>query len=258
MTLPLDTVALASALVGTPWRPRVVASTGSTNADLAALARSGAAEPGDVLIAAHQQAGRGRLARRWEAPAGASWATSVLVAPRRPMPEWGWLPLLVGVAVARGVREASGVVAGLKWPNDVLVGEGKLCGILCEAVADANPPRAVLGFGINTALTAEQRPVPTATSLLLEGASPDPAPVLAAVLGELAAVLAEWEAGTDPRPAYRELCGTLGREVTVHLPAADVRGTALDVDADGGLVVDTASGPRTFVAGDVEHLRPVG
>ncbi len=232
MTLPLDTVALASALVGTPWRPRVVASTGSTNADLAALARSGAAEPGDVLIAAHQQAGRGRLARRWEAPAGASWATSVLVAPRRPMPEWGWLPLLVG--------------------------EGKLCGILCEAVADANPPRAVLGFGINTALTAEQRPVPTATSLLLEGASPDPAPVLAAVLGELAAVLAEWEAGTDPRPAYRELCGTLGREVTVHLPAADVRGTALDVDADGGLVVDTASGPRTFVAGDVEHLRPVG
>ncbi len=258
MTPPLDTTALASGLVGTPWRPRAVASTGSTNADLAAGARSGVAGAGDVLIASHQSAGRGRLARRWEAPPGASWATSVLVAPRRPMADWGWLPLLVGVAVARGVTRATGLTPRLKWPNDVLIGEGKLCGILCEAVADTSPPLAVLGFGLNTALTAEQLPVPTATSLLLAGASPEPAPVLMAILRELSGVLDDWEADVDPRPGYRELCGTLGREVTVHLPAGDVAGRAVDVDADGGLVVDTAAGRRTFIAGDVEHLRPAG
>lgn len=257
MTVGLDAGDLAAALAGTPWRPRVVAATGSTNADLAAAARSGAAA-GEVLISAHQSAGRGRLARRWEAPPGASWATSVLIAPRRPMADWGWLPLLVGVAVARGVAEATGLEPRLKWPNDVLVGEGKLCGILCEGVADASPPAAVLGFGLNTALTAQDRPVPTATSLLLEGADPGPAPVLAAVLRHLAAVLAGWEAGEDPRPGYRALCGTLGRAVTVHLPGGPVDGTAVDVDPEGALVVDTPAGRRTFVAGDVEHLRPGG
>lgn len=252
----LDPHALVEALAGTRWRPRVVASTGSTNADLTAEVRAGAARTGAVLIAGHQSAGRGRLVRRWEAPPGTSWATSVLIAPARPAGEWGWLPLLVGIAVARGVSEATGLTPTLKWPNDILLGEGKLCGILCEAVPDAVPPAAVLGFGLNTALTAEQLPVPTATSLLLAGASPEPGPVLAAILRHLDAVLTDWEGGADLRPAYREWCQTLGREVTVHLPAGGVRGTAVDVDAEGGLIVETSAGRRTFVAGDVEHLRP--
>ena len=160
------------------------------------------------------------------------------------------------MAVARGGREATGLELRLKWPNDVLVGERKLCGILCEAVADAEAPRAVLGFGLNTALSEADLPVPTATSLLLEGADPEPTRVLGGVLAALDGVLAEWESGADPSPGYRALCGTLGRAVTVHLPSGAITGTALDVDADGGLVVETASGPRTFVAGDVEHLRP--
>ncbi len=256
MTARLDAVVLADRLAGTRWGAiTVVESTGSTNADLAAEARLGASA-GEVLIAAHQSAGRGRLARRWEAPPGTSWATSVLVAPRTPLADWGWLPLLVGIAVARGVREATGLEPRLKWPNDVQLGERKLCGILCEAVADADPPRAVLGFGLNTALTHDDLPVPTATSLLLEGGDPDPTRALGAVLSALDGVLADWDAGVDPRPGYRALCGTLGRPVTVHLPGGPISGTACDVDADGGLVVETASGPRTFVAGDVEHLRP--
>lgn len=256
MTSALDTEAVRLAVIGTPWHPvRVIASTGSTNADLAAEARSGTAA-GAVLISAHQSAGRGRLSRRWEAPPGASWATSVLVAPQRPLPEWGWLPLLVGIAVARGVSEVTGLDPALKWPNDVLLGDRKLCGILCELVADAAKPAAVLGFGLNTSLTAEQLPVPTATSLALAGVEVSPATVLAAVLGQLASLLSGWEGGVDLRPGYRQLCSTLGRDVTVHLPTGSVSGTAVDVDAEGGLVVDTASGCRTFLAGDVEHLRP--
>lgn len=256
MTSVLDTEAVRAAVAGTPWRPvRVVASTGSTNADLAAEARAGTAA-GAVLISAHQSAGRGRLARRWEAPPGTSWATSVLVSPQRPLDEWGWLPLLVGIAVARGVADVTGLEPSLKWPNDVLLGEGKLCGILCEMVAESAPPAAVLGFGLNTSLTTEQLPVPTATSLSLAGVDADPAAVLSAVLGQLAALLSGWERGVDLRPGYRQLCATLGRAVTVHLPTGPVSGTAVDVNAEGGLVVDTASGRRTFLAGDVEHLRP--
>ena len=97
-----DAGAVRAALAGTRWGSvSVVPTTGSTNADLASAARDGA-EPGSVLIATHQSSGRGRLARSWETPPGASVATSVLVAPCVPLASWGWLPLLVGVAVAGG------------------------------------------------------------------------------------------------------------------------------------------------------------
>ncbi len=140
----IEADALAVAVAGGLWQHvDVVASTGSTNADLARQSREGA-PAGRVLVSGHQSAGRGRLARRWEAPPDTSVACSVLVAPRRPMPEWGWLPLLVGMAVADGVRAATGLDARLKWPNDVLVNERKLCGILCESVGDLDHPRAVL------------------------------------------------------------------------------------------------------------------
>lgn len=252
-----DAGAVRAALAGTRWGSvSVVPTTGSTNADLASAARDGA-EPGSVLIATHQSSGRGRLARSWETPPGASVATSVLVAPRVPLASWGWLPLLVGVAVARGVAASTGLVARLKWPNDVLIGGLKVCGILCEAVPDLPTPVAVLGFGLNTALSAEQLPVPTATSLRLEGATAEAPSVLVAILRELDAVLGSWESGVDPRPSYRDLCSTLGCEVSVLLPSgAPVVGRAVDVDPDGALLVETATGLRTFVAGDVQHLRP--
>ncbi len=257
MTHLPDAASLRAALADTGWGPiSVLATTGSTNADLAASARQGA-PAGTVLVATHQSAGRGRLTRSWEAPPGTSVATSVLVAPRVPLSTWGWLPLLVGVAVARGITDATGLDARLKWPNDVLIGDRKVCGILCEAVPEPPGPKAVLGFGLNTALRAEQLPVPTATSLLLEGSQVDATTVLTAVLTELEEVLRAWEGGADPRPGYRALCATLGAEVSVLLPVGDtVQGRAVDVDADGGLIVDTARGRRTFVAGDIQHLRP--
>lgn len=254
----LDASALSLALVGDLYhRVDVVEETGSTNADLAAISREGG-EPGRVLLSGHQSTGRGRLARRWEAPPDTSIACSVLLAPRRPMPEWGWLPLLVGMAVTDGVRAATGLDAVLKWPNDVLINERKLCGILCESVGDADEPRAVLGWGLNVALSREQLPVPTATSTRLEGSDADATTIAAAVLRSLETWFTRWDAGASVVPDYRRRCSTIGRTVTVSLSGGDpVQGEAVDVDAGGGIVVDTPDGRRTFVAGDVQHLRPV-
>jgi BirA family transcriptional regulator, biotin operon repressor / biotin---[acetyl-CoA-carboxylase] ligase len=137
-------------------RVSVVAETGSTNADLVAAARAGAAE-GAVLVAERQHAGRGRLGRPWISEPGAALTFSVLLRPVTvPAAARSWLPLLTGVAVAAGIREQTGLDVSLKWPNDVVAaggdgqaGLGKLAGILAELAGDA----VVLGVGLNVAAT---------------------------------------------------------------------------------------------------------
>ena len=147
---------------------------------MAAAARQETAEPGTVLVADYQSAGRGRLGRTWTAPPGTSIAMSVLVRPDGVDPaRWTWLPLLTGLAVADGLSGAAGLEARLKWPNDVLVGDRKVCGILAERVETPVGPACVVGMGINTHLERADLPVPTATSVAIEcarrtvGAEPD-------------------------------------------------------------------------------------
>ena len=131
----LDEGALRAKALGGLWTAvDVVASTGSTNADLLARAVAAPDAPeGQVLVAEEQTAGRGRLGRSWTSVPGASLTFSVLL---RPAPvqagRRGWLPLMTGVAVASAVRAVAGLDAVLKWPNDVLVGDRKLAGILAE------------------------------------------------------------------------------------------------------------------------------
>jgi BirA family biotin operon repressor/biotin-[acetyl-CoA-carboxylase] ligase len=259
---PLRVGALRSALVveGGLWsRVDVVAETGSTNADLAAAAAAGAGE-GRVLVAEHQVAGRGRLDRVWSAPERSALTFSVLF---RPPPatraSWGWLPLLAGLSVADPVRRLGGIDAGLKWPNDVLVGERKVAGLLAEVVGDA----VVVGIGLNVSLREDELPVPTATSMAVAGSDvTDRDPLLRAVLRELATRYVAWrDAGGDAERCglaaeYRDVSTTLGREVTVHLPGgAERRGRAVDVDTAGRLVVAGPDGVDTLAAGDVVHLR---
>lgn len=234
---------------------RVVPATGSTNADAAAAARAGAAS-GLVIATPHQQAGRGRFDRVWTTPPDTCVAMSVLVRPTRPLEDWGWLSLLVGLAVVEGVRAASGLDAVLKWPNDVLIGGRKVCGILAEAVETPDGRAAVLGLGLNVALTAEQLVVPTATSLRLEGSDAAAGDVAGAVLAALGERFRRWDAGESFVADYRAACDTLGRRVRVHLPGGDATGVATDVTASGELVVRTPAGVREFAAGDVIHLRP--
>jgi BirA family biotin operon repressor/biotin-[acetyl-CoA-carboxylase] ligase len=122
---PLNAAALRRAVVREEslWTALdVVPVTGSTNSDLVEAARAGRAEEGTVLVAEEQSAARGRLDRVWSAPARSGLFFSVLLAPNDvPVPRWGWLPLLTGVAVATGLARTAGLDTALKWPNDLLV-----------------------------------------------------------------------------------------------------------------------------------------
>lgn len=263
---------------------------GSTNEELLAMASgtSGADWPDlSVLVTDNQTAGRGRLDRTWEAPAGTGLAISVLLRPVDangvPMEpdRFGWFPLIAGLAMTRAVASVCQVAAveqatngrpgdeipdlevGLKWPNDVLIGEKKVCGILAEMLPDASG--LVIGAGINLTQTDEQLPTATSTSLVasgVHGTTPDA--ILAAYLAELMELYAGYAmSGGDAelsgvRAAVVDACDTLGREVRVHLPQGDdLVGTAADIDADGRIVINRASDGRlvTVGAGDVTHLR---
>lgn len=273
---------------------RWVATTGSTNADVMALARDGEPE-GVVVVADHQRAGRGRMARTWVAPPGGSLLVSVLLRP--PARLAGAVTTAAAVAMAEAVDEVAGVTARLKWPNDLVVatpeGERKLAGVLAEAdwpasstiSAGYRPPgphdRAVVVVGIGVNVTwpqladAEAEADPDladagadpldelagiATALNWLAAPVDRVDLLVAFLRRLEAhhrslvsdgpadLLAEW----------RRRSATLGRRVRVDLGADDVVGTAVDVTADGHLVVETLEGDRrTLAVGDVVHLRPL-
>lgn len=263
---PLDADALRAELNETPgglWTSvTVLASTGSTNADLAA---AGGPE-GQVLVAEEQTAGRGRLGREWVSQPGAALTFSVLLRPGNvPPARRGWLPLLAGVAVARSVRAVSGLAAVLKWPNDVLVGGRKLCGILAEQSAGA----VVVGIGVNVSTTAGGLPdrpgALPATSIAIEGGKASRQELLAEILRHLERNYVPFRGDPDPEATglleeYRTLCCTLGQQVRAELPGGrSVTGEAADVDGGGRLLIRDRAGAETPVsAGDIVHLRPAG
>jgi BirA family transcriptional regulator, biotin operon repressor / biotin---[acetyl-CoA-carboxylase] ligase len=265
---PLRAAVLNGHLVrpGGFWREiSVTGSTGSTNTDLAEQACAGAPE-GLVLAAEEQTSGRGRMGRAWLSPPRAALMFSVLLRPAAvPPARRGWLPLLAGVATVAALRQVSGLEAQLKWPNDVLIEGRKLAGILAEQAGDA----VVVGIGVNVSTGAGELPPAgpsslTATSLLLAGsASLDRELLLRRILAELERWYLAWRsgAGGDPqasglRPAYLEICSTLGRDVRAELPGGQVvYGSAADIDADGRLVVASPAGVVAVSAGDVLHVR---
>jgi BirA family transcriptional regulator, biotin operon repressor / biotin---[acetyl-CoA-carboxylase] ligase len=279
--LSLDVTEITHAAVrpGSLWREvRVVTETGSSNADLLAVARGGARE-GVVLVAEAQTAGRGRMGRRWISPPRTGLTFSVLLRPYGvPATLLGWVPLLAGTAVAAALPTVAPVAPRLKWPNDVLAGSAKLGGILAERSGSA----IVVGIGIN--VTQHKAELPEGgTSLRLEtaaaqtkGAVPGTAagngstpadlraPVLVAVLAAMSERYLAWRDQFNPgdaeasglRQEYLGRCATVGREVTVTLPGGKaISGPAVGVDWAGRLEVATAQGPVPVSAGDVVHLR---
>jgi BirA family biotin operon repressor/biotin-[acetyl-CoA-carboxylase] ligase len=250
---PLDPQRLTAA----PWPVEVLARAGSTNALLAERARSGAGP--QVLVTEHQTAGRGRLDRTWETPERAALTFSVLLRPDVAAQRWPWLPLLVGYAVRSALPPA--VAATLKWPNDVLIGDRKVAGILVERVESGSGAAAVIGIGLNVSTTPEELPVPNATSLEIEmGAEPDRTELLADLLAELDRACRGWTAAPaadlDLAASYSRHCSTLGQDVRVDLPGGRVvEGTARRLDDQGRLVVATGSAEVAVGAGDVVHVR---
>ncbi|GGB38690.1 hypothetical protein GCM10011492_31820 [Flexivirga endophytica] len=253
----LDRSEINDRLESTPWRDIDVSpEVASTNDELMRDPR-----PWRALVTDNQVAGRGRLDRSWVAPAGTSIALSATLPLPRDATRWGWVPLLVGVAVRRAVRDLTGASIGLKWPNDVLARAdarapwSKLAGILCQATGGADPS-VVVGIGINVHQTAEELPVDTATSLHLVGHDVRCEDLIVGVLRALAQIQQEWD-GDGEDSAYRAACVTVGQQVRVEMSGDEsVTGPALDIDAMGRLVVDTPEGPVPHAVGDVIHIRP--
>ena len=245
---------------------RWVDSTGSANADLIARAREGDGEC--VLVADHQEAGRGRLDRSWQAPAGASLLMSVLVRPPFPAQGPQLLSTAVALAAVRSLERLSGLTAGLKWPNDLVVAGAaadgsdlKLGGLLSELHLGAGGDAVVVGIGVNVAWADRGFPpelASTATSVDLQGARVARQDLVVEMLVELDSLdgLARADACEQLMVEHREHCVTLGRRVRVELPGAELSGTAVDLAADGSLEVrDDAGSLHTVSVGDVVHLR---
>ena len=259
MREPLDVQALREALLtpGSPWR----SVDGYATLDSTNLEAARRPDPWRVVVADHQSAGRGRMARQWEAPPAASVAVSVVL----PMAgaEWGWLPLLTGMAMAQALEQVAGVPARLKWPNDVLVDGAKICGVLCEMVpAGQGEAMVVAGAGANVDQSREELPVDTATSLRLCGVTGvRREDLLVAHLTGLAGLHRAWTRGgaemDELRRQYRSHCVTIGSDVQVHQPSGAVaRGRAVAVEHQPPRVVDGRSGRVAHAAGDVVHVRP--
>lgn len=248
-------------------RLEAVASTGSTNADLTrGAAADRAAWPHlSVIVTDDQRSGRGRLDRTWSTPPGSGLAVSVLVEVGAiPVASRGWIPLVAGAAMARAVGAQvvdAGHDARVKWPNDVLIDGAKVCGILAEGVP-GHPDAVVIGAGVNTRMTTEQLPVPTATSFAALGLDADEDRLLADYLAGLdeqlrALAIAHGDAAAAGVLAEVEaLCATLGREVRVSLPDGGVLvGRGQRIDGDGRLVVAAGLTETPVAAGDVVHVR---
>ena len=254
----LDLSALLVELESQGWQgpiPTILDTTESTNSDVARLASAGAAE-GSCIVAEHQSAGRGRLARAWVSPRSAGLWLSVLVRPAdMPQSRWGWLPLLAGLATAESVRITAGVPAGVKWPNDVVVFDTevrKLGGILSEATSQ---DAVVVGIGLNVSMTREELPIAAASSIFLEGGVVAREALLATILTRFAGRLAQWRSGDAQLMVdYRDACMSIGRTVVAVLPDSDVvRGTVVGVDENGQLLVDDGTTVVIVTAGDVIH-----
>lgn len=257
----------------------IVETTGSTNADLLRAVTTEPKEWADlaVLTAEHQTAARGRLDRHWESPERSAISVSIVLRPVNaqglpvPTQSYSWLSLLGALALHETLLETAGLPAEIKWPNDVLVRGKKIAGILAQMgpMGDGSVPAVILGTGLNVTLGQDELPVPTATSLLLEGASTtDRTVLLRNYLSRFATLYRSFcNADGDPTAGLaggaslhkrvEAVMVTLGREVKAHLPGDhELVGHASRLDEYGSLlVVDHGGREHVVTAGDVVHLR---
>jgi len=233
----------------------------STNTEAARQAALGAAE-GLCVVAREQTAGRGRREREWASPKDAGLYFSVVLRPRVEAGRWPLLTLAAAVAVADALREECALETDIKWPNDVLAGGRKLCGILAETAEGARGRACVLGVGVNLSDGAFPPDLKVAATSVEEqtGAAPDAERLLASLLrglarryralqdeGGAARTVAEWEA----RSSYAR-----GRRVSVRLVGETFHGTTRGLEPDGALRVESDDGVLRIVrAGDVTAVR---
>jgi len=231
----------------------------STNTYAARLAREGVSE-GAVVIADSQSGGKGRLGRSWISPPGVNLYLSAILRPPVSAAVVPQLNLIAAVAVADTIVQATSLTPAIKWPNDVLVGGKKVCGILAEMQTEAGTLRSVvLGIGVN--LNAPLRAFPEelrdkASSLFLAGGqSVDRAAFTTTLLTHLEKLYVLWLEEGFPalRPLWeRHAAGMIGKQITVAAPEGMVAGTVLGLDTDGALLLrEGERETRRVLAGDV-------
>ena len=219
------------------WRVSVTEETTSTQNDL-----KNDFDPGKVLIAEYQSAGRGRLDRTFEVPPRMGLTFSFCIKIER---DFGWIPLITGLAVSRAINGYLGKdLVEIKWPNDLLIDGKKLCGILSEKVGDG----ALIGVGINIYQKQSDLPIPEAVSLSMFGEI-NRTDLFIKILNELGRVFHDLD---SEKNNYRSACKTIGKEVRLTLPNGEViEERALGISDDGSLLLST----REVTVGDIVHLR---
>ena len=248
-------------MLHTDWagkNPVFRAVTGSTNTDAAELAAAGAVH-GTLVIADRQQAGRGRRGRVWESPAGENVFMSIVLRPRIPAEKAPMLTLVMALALAEGISAISGVQAGIKWPNDIVMHRHKICGILTEMHmnSDGSIRDVVIGVGINVNMQEFPASIrDMAGSLYTEtGEKYDRNELIASVMEHFEKnydIFAEAESLAPLKAAYEKRLLNLGQEVRVLDSAGEYTGRALGITLTGELTVESENGNITEVnAGEV-------
>jgi BirA family biotin operon repressor/biotin-[acetyl-CoA-carboxylase] ligase len=242
----LDQSKISSAIPSNYWRVRVLQEVGSTQDEL----KNELVSNGDCVVAEFQSAGRGRLDRSFESEPSVALLFSFYIKPTR-ISEWGWIPLIAGIAVAQTLNEVTMTQDFVtKWPNDVLSKSGKVCGILCERFGDG----VIVGIGVNVTTKPDELPVKTASSIFITtGLEIDRNDLLAKLLLTFQEHFLSWESGIDLMPRYRALSETIGREVSVLLPdSRTIQGRATGITSDGELLLESGD---VISVGDLHHLR---
>jgi BirA family biotin operon repressor/biotin-[acetyl-CoA-carboxylase] ligase len=252
---PLDVAALADAIRDVQMGHPLIylPATGSTNSYALELARDGAAE-GTLVLTDDQTAGRGRVGRAWKSLPGQQLVLSLILYPTFPP---HFLVMASALAVAGAVADVTGLVADIKWPNDVQIAERKVSGILIETSGEY----AVLGIGLNVNGSLADDPDLSARATTLAQAAGGPVAreaVAAALLRRLDALYGRLQTGGElaqrqVRAEWRARLVTLGRRVTLRQGQHEASGLAADVSADGGLVLHHDDGTvQTVTWGDVD------
>lgn len=236
-------------------------SLASTNSKARELAMEGAPE-GTLVIAEEQNAGRGRINRGWYSPYGKGLWFSLILRPSFLPVEASKCTLMAAVALIKAFRELGLSTAGIKWPNDIMVGPHKLVGILTEMSGTIEEiSYIVMGIGINISTTADELPEhlqEVATSFAIEGVHVDRRMALAIILKYLEAQYEKvlHEGFDSTLEEWKEFSITLNQNVQVRAPGESYNGRAIDIDRDGNLLVERANGQvERIMAGDIS-IRP--
>jgi len=244
----------------TKWLGRqilILDEASSTNA--VALSSIGQRQSGSIILAEIQKEGRGRLSRSWASPPGGIWM-SLILKPDLPLSRIYRINMAVSVSLCRAISRQLGLQAGIKWPNDILIREHKVCGILTELVSQVDRLEyAVVGVGLNAnndtaAFPSQWRSTCLAAEL---GRSIDRCALIAAILNEMEKAIDDME-NQEIYEEWRSRSVTLGKRVRISSAEGDLIGQVVDLKQDGALILEQGRDKRSILAGDCIHLRPEG